>query len=62
MEIKPSDRDLGVTSLAKHKSFGAAKSDKKHKDFMASATLNPGMKANGFIMDKYLSKVGKMLE
>ena len=29
---------------------------------MASTSLNPEMKANGFIMDKYLSKVGKMLE
>ncbi len=49
------------------KHFGAPKEvdgekgDKWQKDFVASNELNPEMKKNGFIVDKYLSKVGRMI-
>ena len=39
------------------KTFG-----KKEKDFIPSSNLTPEMKANGFIVDKNLFKVGKMLQ
>lgn len=35
---------------------------KKFKDFTPSQELQPHMKSQGFIVDRYLSKVGTMLK
>ncbi len=47
------------------KHFGAEKKDgepSKFKDFIPSVELKPEMKANGFIVDKYLSKVAHAIK
>jgi hypothetical protein len=47
------------------KKFGAEKKDGesgKFKDFIPSVELKPEMKANGFIVDKFLSKVAHAIK
>jgi hypothetical protein len=65
IQQRPDVQPKKPTGIKKH--FGAPKEDgekggeKWQKDFVASNELKPEMKANGFIVDKYLSKVARMI-
>ena len=53
---KVEDRKQG-----QQKHFGAEKKEGSKKDFIPSIELKPEMKANGFIVDKFLSKIGQAI-
>lgn len=48
--------------MGKKKNFGKGPDKHKEKDFIASENLNPDMKTMGFIVDRHLYRVGKMLQ
>lgn len=60
MDKKPATT-FNPEQSGKKKHFGAGGGGKKEKDFIPSNGLTPQMKSQGFIVDKNLFKVGKLL-